>query len=51
MKTISINGVIYEFMPELEGGYYDAVKGWHNIKSGKNVYNIDEKGQMFFNSI
>ena len=51
MKTLSINGILYEFMPELEGGYYDALCGWHRIKEGRNVYNIDEDGKLFFNTI
>ena len=51
METLSINGILYEFMPELEGGYYDALCGWHRIKEGRNVYNIDEDGRLFFNTI
>lgn len=52
MKNIIIEkGEIYEFLPELQGGYYSP-NGWHHYKrAGKLVYNIDESGEKFYNKV
>ena len=50
--AMELFGIYYHYDRNLTGGYYSAKYGWHHKKSkGKFVFNIDDKGILFFNKI
>jgi hypothetical protein len=49
-EDIHIEGYCYKYDSTLTAGYFDPIKGWHLLGSGRKlVYNIDIDGNLFYN--